>query len=71
MKVMKKGLLGLLVLAILIILLPESGQAKEEIVIKIGYDASSHFILEEDGEFYGYGVEYLEKISEYTGWEYE
>ena len=35
MKVMKKGLLGLLVLAILIILLPESGQAKEETVIKI------------------------------------
>ena len=71
MKVMKKGLFGLLVLAILIILLPESGHAKEEIVIKIGYDANSHFILEEDGEFYGYGVEYLEKISEYTGWEYE
>lgn len=70
MKVMKKGLLGLFVLVILIMLLPESGQAEEK-VIKIGYDANSHFILEEDGEFYGYGVEYLEKISEYTGWEYE
>lgn len=71
MKVMKKGLLGLLVLAILIMLLPESGQAKEKTVIKIGYDANSHFIREKDGEFYGYGVEYLEKISEYTDWEYD
>ena len=43
----------------------------EEKVIRIGYDANSNFIKESDGNFYGYGVEYLEKIAEYTGWKYE
>ena len=43
----------------------------EEKVIRIGYDTNSNFIKESDGNFYGYGVEYLEKISEYTGWKYE
>ena len=71
MKFWKKGLLALLILCILIILPVENGLAKEELVIKIGYDANSHFIQEKDGEFYGYGVEYLNKIAEYTGWEYE
>ncbi|MBR2929298.1 MAG: EAL domain-containing protein [Oscillospiraceae bacterium] len=40
-------------------------------VIRVGYDSNSNFIQEKDGHFYGYGVEYLEKISEYTGWQYE
>lgn len=43
----------------------------DEHVIRIGYDANSNFIKESDGSFYGYGVEYLEKIAEYTDWEYE
>lgn len=43
----------------------------EEKVIRIGYDANSNFIKESDGNYYGYGVEYLEKIAEYTGWKYE
>ena len=43
----------------------------DEKVIRIGYDENSTFIKEVDGNYYGYGVEYLEKISEYTGWEYE
>lgn len=71
MKCWKKGLIGLLALLVLIFLMSENGQAKENPVIKIGYDANSHFIQEKDGEFYGYGVEYLDKIAEYTGWEYE
>ena len=43
----------------------------DEKVIKVGYDSNSKFIEEADGEFYGYGVEYLDKIAEYTHWEYE
>ena len=43
----------------------------QEKVIRVGYDQNSHFIQEKDGEYYGYGVEYLNKISEYTDWTYE
>ncbi len=72
MKTKKKSLLGLLLLFLLILLPLESVQAKEDkVVIKIGYDANSHFIQEKNGEFYGYGVEYLNKIAEYTDWTYE
>lgn len=43
----------------------------EEKIIRVGYDENSNFIKENDGSYYGYGVEYLEKIAEYTGWKYE
>lgn len=39
--------------------------------IKVGYDTNSNFILGDRQGYYGYGVEYLEKIAKYTGWEYE
>ena len=40
-------------------------------VIRVGYDQNSHFIQKKNNEYYGYGVEYLNKISEYTDWTYE
>ena len=41
-------------------------------VVKIGYIDYDGFIQQnEDGSYSGYGVEYLEKIAAYTGWEYE
>ena len=43
----------------------------DEKVIRVGYDTNSSFIHDEGGKYYGYGVEYLEKIAEYTGWKYE
>ena len=43
----------------------------EETIIRVGYDTNSNFIQNDGYEYYGYGVEYLEKIAEYTGWEYE
>ena len=43
----------------------------DEIVVRVGYDENSTFIQEDSGNFYGYGVEYLDKIAEYTGWKYE
>lgn len=39
--------------------------------LKVGYIDYDGFIQEEYGEYSGYGVEYLERISEYTGWDYE
>lgn len=43
----------------------------EEKIIRVGYDANSNFVQYDGHEYYGYGVEYLEKIAEYTEWEYE
>ena len=39
-------------------------------VIRVGYDANSKFIQEKGSSLFGYGVEYLEKIAEYTGWKF-
>ena len=46
-------------------------KADEHKIIRVGYDVNASFIQENNGEYSGYGVEYLEKIAEYTGWEYE
>ena len=46
-------------------------KADEPKKIRVGYDVNASFIQENNGEYSGYGVEYLEKIAEYTGWEYE
>ena len=63
----------LMVTLIIVVLLPIETMLvrAEERVIRVGYDSNSKFIQEIDGEYYGYGVEYLEKIAEYTGWKYE
>lgn len=46
--------------------------AGEKRIIRIGYIDYAGFITEtEDGSYTGYGVEYLNKIAKYTGWEYE
>lgn len=60
-----------LIALIILSLVPLNALAVEETVIRVGYDSNSRFIRENDGEYYGYGVEYLEKIAEYTGWKYE
>jgi len=40
--------------------------------IRVGYDVAGSFLYQaQDGEFRGYNVEYLYKISQYTGWTYE
>ena len=44
---------------------------EEKNTIRIGYDTNSNFIKESNGEYYGYGIEYLNKIADYTDWEYE
>ena len=48
-----------------------SVRADEPKTIRVGYDVNANFIQENNGEYSGYGVEYLKKIAEYTGWKYE
>ena len=63
----------ILILTLLISIFPTniSDTYAKERIIRVGYDQNSHFIQEKNGEYYGYGVEYLNKISEYTNWTYE
>jgi hypothetical protein len=53
----------LLTLVIAFLLIPQTAFASEEKVVRVGYDSNSQFIKESDGHYYGYGVEYLEKIA--------
>lgn len=46
--------------------------AKKSKTIRIGYiDYEAFITQQEDGHYVGYGVEYLNKISRITGWNYE
>ncbi len=45
---------------------------KEKVIVRIGYAGYEGFLTqEEDGNYVGYGKEFLEEIAVYTGWEYE
>ena len=72
-KIAKKiFILGMIMAIILPLCLHGTVTAQaDETVLKIGYDFNSNFIKDNNNEYYGYGVEYLEKIAEYTDWEYE
>lgn len=61
----------LIAILLTFLLIPQTTFADEQKVIRVGYDSNSQFIKENDGHYYGYGVEYLEKMAEYTGWKYE
>ena len=43
----------------------------EKPVIKVGYVPGENFVKENDGQYTGYCVDYLEEIAMYTGWTYE
>ena len=60
----QKPFIFVLILAMIFSILPISTTSvnAEERVIRVGYDQNSHFIQEQNGEFSGYGVEYLKKI---------
>lgn len=49
-----------------------TSRAQKDNVVRVGYPDGAAIIKQyADGSYYGYMVEYLEEISEYTGWEYE
>ena len=79
---MKKKLLPLMLLLSLVLLMTAAApvfraeaSADAEVAqkpIRIGYmDYGSFIELDETGEYTGFGVEFLEEISSYTGWTYE
>ncbi|MCI8482840.1 MAG: EAL domain-containing protein [Lachnospiraceae bacterium] len=49
----------------------EEDGSQEVTEITVGYCENDDMIRkDEDGNFYGYGVSYLEELSQYTGWKY-
>lgn len=52
-------------------LLPDTAAAQSR-KVRVGYMDTDGFIMKDaNGGFRGYGVDYLNKIAYYTGWEYE
>lgn len=73
MNIKKRAFVFLIMIALGLSILPLDviSVKADEKVIRVGYDTNSNFIQDDGQNFYGYGVEYLEKIAEYTGWKYE
>ena len=69
-KHMCRAIIMVIGLFVLCVGLPFPANAREN-VIKVGYIDQCSFLHEENGEYRGYAVEYLEEISDYTGWKYE
>lgn len=44
---------------------------KDKKYLRVASTDDSFIIKRQDGTYYGYGADYLKRISEYTGWEYE
>ena len=74
---MGKKLLGFMAamflsLALFPMMADAGGSQMAQPKIRVGYIDYDGFITQEkDGTYSGYGVEYLQEISEYTGWKYE
>lgn len=66
-------LLLMLVLAVPAVVYADNQETMpENRTVKIGYIDYENFIREDgDGNYVGYGVEYLDEIASYTGWNYE
>ena len=69
----KKALIFILIIAINCFLFPITAFTEvNQKTIKVGYFDYYGFISKENnGEYKGYGVEYLNEISKYTNWNYE
>lgn len=60
-----------LMLCLMLCLFPVATAAQNR-KLRVGYmDADGFIMKDKNGSFKGYGVEYLNKIAYYTGWEYE
>lgn len=65
-------IVGIMVLTGMNTVYATENDRQESRTIRIGYIDYSGFVTQEDdGDYVGYGVEYLEMIAEYTGWKYE
>ena len=48
-----------------------ASETDEKNVVRVGYTENGQTIRKNGNGFYGYGVEYLQRIADYTGWQYE
>ncbi|MBR5127417.1 MAG: transporter substrate-binding domain-containing protein, partial [Roseburia sp.] len=62
-----------MLLLLIAVVMPQSVKAEEDTkVVRIGYLGYEGFLTQDiDGNYSGYGVEFLGEIADYTGWEYE
>ncbi len=78
MKNLKKAEKLLIIVVALVVAIMDIGvvkvldvRADEKEIVRVGFIEQEGFNEETDPHFFGYAVEYLDKIAEYTGWEYE
>lgn len=62
---------GVLFIALILFFAGSTSYAKEKTVVVAVLDYPNYITIQENGKPYGYAVEYLEEIAEYTGWTYE
>ena len=63
---------GILLFFIALLLYSDKSLAAGEKVIRVGwYEKEGYFEKDKDGNIYGFGVDYLNAIADYTGWKYE
>ena len=71
-KAAKRTLAALVCVLLLSALLPGAAHAAEAKPLTVGYIDYKGFVERgADGSYTGYGAEYLDRIAEYTGWEYQ
>lgn len=63
---------GILLFFLIFFLSFSESRAAEGRLMKVGwYEKEGYFEKDKDGNIYGFGVDYLNAIAEYTGWKYE
>lgn len=69
----KRGGIFLLIFMILIMIssIPAYAEESDEKVVRVGLFEDTYHKVNEKGELYGYGYEYLQKIASYNGWTLE
>ena len=72
--VLQRGIIIILCSCILFSICPVyafSAENQKEKIVRIGVPDDTYDKINENGKRSGYGYEYLQKISGYTGWKYE
>ena len=74
MKRIRSVLAGFLILLCVLVAsaFPVSAEREPQTTVRVGcVDIDNFLVTDRNGNVSGYGAEYLEKIAEYTGWQYE
>lgn len=70
---LRKALVAVSAALMLVVLLPASAMAQraQGKIVRVGLFDDTYHKVNDTGELYGYGCEYLQKIASYTGWTIE